>query len=156
MWSGPTPLAGCVTHQFAVCTMDALSVLDATEQTQKCCGGKDPPSGPLLLGGGDTCPKHSLALLSGQADVIGNGNTEIKIQNSYKCHSWRSEWLNPVVQTRWLLPCFVSHPTSQRAADPAVPCGALCAFRSLLGPLRRAERFCSRSCFQCDSRRSCV
>lgn len=115
-----------------------------------------PPSGPLLLGGDDTCPKHSLALLSGQADVIGNGNTEIKIENSYKCHSWRSEWLNPVLQTRWLLPCFVSHPTSQRAADPAVPCGALCAFRSLLGPLRRGKRFCSRSCFQCDSRRSCV
>lgn len=113
-----------------------------------------PPSAPLLLGRGDA--PNSLALLSGQGDAIRNENTVIKIQNSDKCHSGRSEWWTPVVQTRWLLSCFASHPTPQRAADPAVPCRALCAFRSLLGPLRRAKHFCSRSCFQCDSMKLCV
>lgn len=105
----------------------------------------------LTLAPNTVCP-----LFFGQGDSIKNRNTVIKTQNLDKCHSWRSEWWTPVVQNSWLLPCFVSHPTSQRAVDPAAPCRDLCAFRSLLGPFRAAKHFCSRSCFQCDSGRSCV
>lgn len=109
IWSGPIPLTGSGRHQLAICIRDTMSVFSAMEQTQNFSGGK---GDHWVLGGGGTwCPNHRMALLHGQGDTTSSGNTVIKIQNPDKCHSWRITWWTPVVQTRWPLPCFVSHPT---------------------------------------------
>lgn len=106
MGSGPTPLAGCVRHQFAVCTRGALSVLDATEQTQKCCGGKNPPQPHCSWVEVTLSPEFGPFIWPGRYHKewkYRNQNTKFR-QMSFL------EWWTPVVQNRWLaLPCIPSH-----------------------------------------------